>query len=163
MYYVNYEVTDTDGNVSNRTLPVKVVDSMPPQITLNGQEVVIIDLGTRFKDPGAIAVDALDGQVSVFADSDFFPSRYGQYTITYRSVDAAGNVSTANRYIHTHVKAGGDYMGMDLFGAELSGADLKGARFLGSYLSGADLSASDLRESNLALSLIHISEPTRPY
>ena len=53
---------------------MKVVDSMPPQITLNGQEVVIIDLGTRFKDPGAIAVDALDGQVSVFADSDFFPA-----------------------------------------------------------------------------------------
>ncbi|MDA7524958.1 DUF5011 domain-containing protein, partial [Verrucomicrobia bacterium] len=150
IYYVNYEVTDTDGNASNRTLSVKVVDSLPPQITLTGEAVVTIDLGSWYKEPGFIAVDAVDGQVGVSVQSDFVPTRYGQYTVTYRSVDGAGNVSTVNRYIHTYVEAGGDYIGMDLFGADLSDADLKDTKFLGSYLSGADLSGSDLRESKLA-------------
>ena len=132
MYYVNYEVTDTDGNASNRTLSVKVVDSLPPQITLTGDSVVSIDLGAWYEEPGFIAVDAVDGQVGVLVQSDFVPTRYGQYTVTYRSVDGAGNVSTVNRYIHTYVEAGGDYIGMDLFGADLSGADLKDTKFLGS-------------------------------
>ena len=42
--------------------------------------------------------------------------------------------------------------------ARLRGANLRDANLMGSELAGADLTGADV-----ALSLIHISEPTRPY
>ena len=58
--------------------------------------------------------------------------------------------------------------GASLRGANLSGANLGGANLSGAYLGGADLSGANLWRANLSganlgLSLIHISEPTRPY
>ena len=71
------------------------------------------------------------------------------------------------------VLIGADYSGKDLRGAtfnlsnlreaNLSGSDLRGASLYGAKLQDADLSGTDLREATLDLSLIHISEPTRPY
>jgi len=50
-----------------------------------------------------------------------------------------------------------------LEGANLKGAYLEGANLKAAHLEGADLSDANLKGADLSLSLIHISEPTRPY
>ena len=57
---------------------------------------------------------------------------------------------------------GWEDMRANLEGANLYGANLKGAYLEGANLKGANLYGANLEGANLYLSLIHISEPTRP-
>lgn len=78
-------------------------DTTPPLITLLGDASLELSLNTAsWVDPGATASDDEDGTVSVSSDnSSTNPNlnMVGTYTITYTSVDAAGNVATAVRTI----------------------------------------------------------------
>ncbi len=77
------------------------VDTTPPVITLTGPDPYVIFVGSgAYSDPGASAVDAVDGVVNVAIDSSQVQtSTVGTYTVTYTASDNAGNSSTATRSV----------------------------------------------------------------
>ena len=88
----NYSVTLVNGTLS-------VVDTHPPVITLLGLNPMTIEAGTPFSDPGATALDAYAGPEPVVATSNVNANVPGNYTITYTSIDASGNSSSATRAV----------------------------------------------------------------
>ncbi|MFA6547393.1 MAG: immunoglobulin-like domain-containing protein [Candidatus Magasanikbacteria bacterium] len=114
-YTITYTAVDAAGNVSSKIRTVHVVpvtiipDTTAPVITLNKDEggFITLDLvvGDTFSDPGATAVDAVDGLVAVVVTGSVDTNTIGDYTITYTATDVAGNISTASRIVHVWAAA----------------------------------------------------------
>ncbi|MCF6229899.1 MAG: DUF5011 domain-containing protein, partial [Gammaproteobacteria bacterium] len=98
-YVVTYGVSDAAGNVATqlaRTVNVSIAaaDTVPPVITLLGENPLDISAGHTYIDPGATAVDNVDGDVSsniVVSGATVDTSVVGSYAVTYDAIDAAGN------------------------------------------------------------------------
>ena len=74
-------------------------DLTPPVITLNGDAVMTVYQETAFIDPGATAIDAVDGPINVTVRGTPLTSRPGTYTVTYSAVDKTGNKATVQRKV----------------------------------------------------------------
>ncbi|MGB1297602.1 MAG: DUF5011 domain-containing protein [Psychrobium sp.] len=74
------------------------VDTTPPMITINGTSVTL-EHGETYTEQGASATDDTDGTVTVTNSGTVDNMTLGQYTITYKAVDAAGNETTATRKV----------------------------------------------------------------
>jgi hypothetical protein len=59
-----------------------------------------LTVGDTFTDPGATAVDNIDGSVVVVASGSIDTSTAGTYTITYTAKDAANNSASATRTVN---------------------------------------------------------------
>ena len=79
--------TNTSGVSNSLTI---TLDTVPPVITLTGDNPQDIDLGAGYTELGATADDGSDVDI----DSSSFIDRIGSYTITYSSTDEAGNEAT---------------------------------------------------------------------
>lgn len=75
-------------------------DTTPPVITVLGDNPLTIAAGSVYTDPGATALDAVDGSVVVSATGSVNTAVPGSYTVTYSASDAAGNAATAARTIN---------------------------------------------------------------
>lgn len=102
LYTVSYNVTDSTGNKADEVIRQVDVqgDKTPPVITLLGDNPFEMDVYTSFVDPGATAIDNLDGDVTsliaVEVKVDTF--RVGSYKVYYTAYDNSGNPSvTAER------------------------------------------------------------------
>ena len=99
-YTLVYIVKDAVGNESVVTRTVTVQDTTAPVIELSGDKTVTLDLGQAYLEPGFIANDTVDGnitdQVVVSGNLRF---EVGTYEITYTVTDAAGNKATATRTV----------------------------------------------------------------
>jgi alpha-tubulin suppressor-like RCC1 family protein len=69
------------------------VDSIAPIVELIGSESIIIEIGSKFTEPGAIARDNLDTSPEVFIIGEVDTNKIGNYVITYYSIDRNGNKS----------------------------------------------------------------------
>jgi hypothetical protein len=98
-YIITYNVTDAAGNAADevvRYVSVVSVDSTAPVITLAGVNPISITEGDSYLEPGAIAFDAVDGDVSsniVVDSSGLDVNTIGSYTVTYNVSDQAGNAA----------------------------------------------------------------------
>jgi len=79
--------------------PTFIIDNTPPVITLKQPIVSQINLNTSYTDPGATAVDSVDGPCQVISSGTINTAITGDQTITYSSTDAAGNTATLPRTI----------------------------------------------------------------
>jgi hypothetical protein len=87
-------VSDAAGNKAKAVVrTVKVEDTTGPVITLNGDEVVKHEAGDSYKDGGASATDAVDGDLSGVVEvlSTVDASKPGSYTVSYGVSDTVGN------------------------------------------------------------------------
>jgi hypothetical protein len=98
-YTLTYTATDAEGNVGQASLLVTVVDTTAPVVTLNGAAAVTIEAGTAFTDPGASALDLVDGAVAVVVTGAVQTTVPGAYTLTYTATDRAGNRASASRTV----------------------------------------------------------------
>ena len=98
-YTVTYNVSDASGNSATEvTRTVNVVDTSIPVITLTGEGIVTIEVGTAYADGGATATDNYDDDTALSSniitvnnvDTDVVAS----YTVTYNVSDASGNAAT---------------------------------------------------------------------
>lgn len=96
---VIYRVTDSSGNTTQVTRPIKYGDHTPPSLVLKGDTTIKITAGSRFVEPGYTATDNADGDVTakVTISKDHNVNVAGTYTITYTVTDSYGNTSTATR------------------------------------------------------------------
>ena len=93
-FTATYAATDTDGNTTTVDKTFTVEDTVAPVITLSGVNPLILTLGAiEGNDPGATTDDgsAVTSDFATVIDNN---SEVGEYTITYTSTDAAGNVAT---------------------------------------------------------------------
>ena len=90
-----YNVSDSSGNAANPVArTINVSDTGIPIITLNGSSVINHEQGAPFTDPGATAVDLVDGDMGTFLAAETVDSNSaGTYTLTYDISDDAGNAA----------------------------------------------------------------------
>ena len=55
--------------------------------------------GREFEDPGAVAIDAYDGEVAVTTRGVVNWRRSGSYDVTYKAVDSSGNEAVVVRRV----------------------------------------------------------------
>jgi len=77
----------------------QTIDYLAPTITLKGANPLILELGQSFRDPGAVAVDDVDGNVEVKVSGSVDTTKAGTYTLTYSVTDSAGNSASVKRVV----------------------------------------------------------------
>jgi formylglycine-generating enzyme required for sulfatase activity len=86
-YVMTYSATDSSDNTTGPiTRTVTVMDMMPPEITLLGNDMMSINCGGTFTDPGATAFDECEGDISagIIVGGDTVNRLIpGDYFITY--------------------------------------------------------------------------------
>ncbi len=77
------------------------VDNEPPVITLNGDEEMTINLGESYIEPGATALDNMDGDITekIIITGEVNEEEAGSYTITYTVEDKAENEAIVTRTV----------------------------------------------------------------
>lgn len=102
-YTLTYNVTDAAGNMAvevTRTVNV-VADAVAPIITLTGGTSIGVDVGGIYSEPGYVANDNVDGDITanVTVTGTVDTNTAGTYELTYRVNDASGNSATAVRTV----------------------------------------------------------------
>ena len=69
-------------------------DTEPPTISLRDASEIAVNVGAAFVDPGATALDDVDGAVTPTVEGTVDASVVGTYSLTYRATDHAGNAAT---------------------------------------------------------------------
>ena len=72
-------------------------DTTPPVIALVGSSTINLNIGGTYTDPGATAIDNVDGNITsniVIGGDTVDSNTAGTYFITYNVSDAAGNIAT---------------------------------------------------------------------
>ena len=88
------------GNTGN--LPwMPPADVTAPTLTLNGEDNCRIQLGATYVDPGATAIDDIDGDISelIAVTGAVDTATIGTYTLTYVVSDSSENISSITRTI----------------------------------------------------------------
>lgn len=103
-YYYRYSVSDNNGNSAEAERTVYVTpDITPPVITLLGSNPETFYVGAIYNDPGYTVFDVLDGNIdpaAVQVTGSVNGLAVGQYTLTYKVSDAAGNIATKVRTVN---------------------------------------------------------------
>jgi alpha-tubulin suppressor-like RCC1 family protein len=93
------DISTEDEIVTEETTPIVVIDTTPPELTLIGESLITLAFGEQFSEPGAIAIDDIDGEVDVVISGSVNPEVPGEYRITYTARDASGNESVIRRNV----------------------------------------------------------------
>ncbi|MBM7679075.1 OmpL47-type beta-barrel domain-containing protein, partial [Gracilibacillus alcaliphilus] len=101
-YQVTYEVEDDSGNKSKATRNVEVVDTTAPEITLNGEAEITLELGDSYQEAGAVASDNYDGNLNeaIRITGDVLTNKTGTYHVTYTVTDSSNNVASVTRTVY---------------------------------------------------------------
>lgn len=98
---VVYTVSDSSNNKKevNRKLIYK--DIIPPEVTLNGNEIEYLFVGDPYNDNKAIAVDNCDGDITknIIISGNVDTSKIGENELIYTISDKAGNKTSKSRKI----------------------------------------------------------------
>ena len=80
---------------------VNVIDKEPPELTLTEGESISLRPGEKFEDPGIVAIDDSDGDISDKVASKGFvdTSCEGTYYVLYDVSDSYGNAASATRTV----------------------------------------------------------------
>ena len=93
-------VTDVDGATATDSVTVTLTN-IAPLITIEGSMTFTLNVGEVFSDPGALAFDNEDGDLSsiVITISDVDNTIAGNYQVEYRVTDSGGLTSTVTRTV----------------------------------------------------------------
>lgn len=98
-YKINYTTSDKAGNKASAVRKIKVVDTVAPIITLNGNSTINLEVGDKYEELGAVAKDRVDGMLAVTITGDVDINKAGEYIITYKAIDNSKNESTTTRKV----------------------------------------------------------------
>ncbi|MHB8710432.1 MAG: immunoglobulin-like domain-containing protein [Minisyncoccota bacterium] len=91
----------TTSSTTTTTNTASTADTMPPVVTLVGDAAMQITVGDSFTDPGATALDDVDGDLTakIKETGAVDTATAGLYTLTYSATDAAGNIDSVSRVV----------------------------------------------------------------
>lgn len=95
--------TDSITSPTNTTsYGVALTDIIPPTIKLIGEGIVYLKTGTTYADPGAVAYDNLDGDISthIVREGNVNTTFPGAYHVVYGVRDRAGNAAKVIRNVY---------------------------------------------------------------
>lgn len=98
---ITYRVADSSGNETVVVRKIHYVDTIPPVITLVGESEMSIAAGFGYTEPGYLASDNYNGDMtsSVVVDGYVDAYKSGSYTLYYTATDSFGNVGSATRTV----------------------------------------------------------------
>lgn len=97
-YIVYYHIyNELNEKIDTFYRKVTVSDTTPPDISLNGEEVVILRLGEAFTDEGVTVTDNYSENIRTSMIGQIQSHTVGEYQITYIAYDEAGNSATISR------------------------------------------------------------------
>ena len=81
--------------------PSAGADITPPAVTLNGAAALELAVGDTFTDPGATAIDDVDGDITaqIVVTGAVDTGTAGLYTLTYTATDTAGSSASVSRVV----------------------------------------------------------------
>jgi hypothetical protein len=99
-------------------------DTVPPVLSIIGQNPVVAECGGPYADAGATATDNKDGDITsrIQVENKVDTPKVGTYQVIYRVTDAAGNAATATRTVKVVYK-------FDGFLPPIGGADATGGNY----------------------------------
>jgi len=82
---VSYYVQDSSGNIAQESVELEIIDDVKPDLVLNGDANVTIDLHGKYEELGAIAKDEKDGDLTekIKIDGIVDTNIVGEYVIKY--------------------------------------------------------------------------------
>ncbi|MGR5484430.1 immunoglobulin-like domain-containing protein [Vibrio alfacsensis] len=106
-YQITYNSSDTAGNVGKPITRTVIIEAAPdieddvvaPVITLNGAANMRVALGGTYTEPGATAIDAVDGEIDVIITGSVDVNTLGTYTLTYTATDKSDNSTDVTRSV----------------------------------------------------------------
>lgn len=102
-YEIRYQAVDSSGNAASASRIVNVVsepDTQPPVITLHGDNPMHLLQNDVYNEPGASAIDNVDGNVEVIISGDVDTSIPGTYIVSYTAEDTSENKAIAQRTVN---------------------------------------------------------------
>lgn len=98
---VTYKVTDSSGNTTEVTRVIRYDDPIAPELILEGEEQIILLVGTEYIEPGYTAFDNCDGDITkkVIVRGIIDSSSVGEYILTYIVKDDYGNETSIQRMV----------------------------------------------------------------
>lgn len=98
---VTYKVTDSSGNTTEVSRTIVYSDPIAPELTLKGQQLILLRRGKTYREPGFEAMDNCDGDITdkVVVNGTVDGSKDGTYVLEYSVQDASGNVTTVTRTV----------------------------------------------------------------
>jgi hypothetical protein len=133
----SYILYYTHSGADPAALMVAVVDTTPPVLTLVGDAVLTVDCGEDYKDPGATAADACEGDLtdSIEVVNKVNADVPGEYLVSYSVSDSSGNVASTITRTVTIADNCGCCGGGSCQGCESTGGKIQEfQRVLGDYL-----------------------------
>lgn len=101
-----YKVSDSSGNTSKKEFDVTIKDDEKPTIILNGDSTVYLATGSVYEEPGYVAIDNCDGNITehVNVEGKVNTKKTGTYELTYSVKDEYGNTDIVKRTIKVFPK-----------------------------------------------------------
>lgn len=101
-----YKVLDSSNNVSRKERKIIYEDKENPSLTLYGNSTVSVYLGNRYYEPGYVALDNCDGDISgnVKVTGYVDTSKIGTYTLNYEIIDSSNNKVIVQRTVVVSMK-----------------------------------------------------------
>lgn len=98
---ITYIVMDSSGNPASVERRIPYYDPLPPEILLTGGEHYAIPAGTFYEEPGFLATDNADGDLTeqVEVEGDVIWYQPGVYPVTYTVSDTFGNKAVVTRQV----------------------------------------------------------------
>ena len=96
-----YTVSDSSSNKTILTKKVEFITDNSPILNLKGSEVIYLYKGSNYKDPGYIASDECDGDITnkVNIEGNVNTNRIGTYKITYSVINSNNKETRKERKV----------------------------------------------------------------
>ncbi|WP_333556645.1 immunoglobulin-like domain-containing protein [Paenibacillus barengoltzii] len=104
-WYLHVRAQDLAGNVADAVSNTFVLDNTEPELVLNGSNPMNIPQGGAYVEPGAVATDAIDGEIpgsSIAITGVVDTTQLGHYPVQYTVTDHAGNTATVTRDVYVY-------------------------------------------------------------
>lgn len=100
-YNLIYEVEDLSGNKTQEVRKIIITDDVPPEISLNGGNNIVMPLNEKYEESGATALDKKDGDLTnnITIEGEVDTSKEGTYYITYKVQDKSHNEAVRKRIV----------------------------------------------------------------
>lgn len=99
--HIIYQVSDKAGNSTKIERKITKIDDQLPTINLKGSQELIWYLGNQYIDPGYMASDNCDGDLTdkVQVKGEVNVNKSGNYQLTYQVSDSGGNTYSVQRTV----------------------------------------------------------------
>ena len=93
------DTISTTTSVNGSIIVEAQADNTAPTISLSGDQTITLTVGDTYTEPGATAIDDIDGMIQVVISGSVDTSTVGNYTITYTATDSSGNSVSITRTV----------------------------------------------------------------